>query len=100
VSPCFGCALRGGANPFSAPWRLDTPFDKFKMYCRLDELKEWNPKLAKLILTYKECFDDEWWYYLSKTGVYVRRVPLWMTSKRMPSEKSKLIDRNQTRLSL
>jgi hypothetical protein len=73
-----------------APWRVDTPWDKYKQYCRIDELELWNPKLCILLRQYDSCFDDYWMYWLSlRNKLYVRRTPLFIGQKRMAAEKPK-----------
>lgn len=84
---------RARANPvYSDTWR-NTP-DIYTQTARIDEL-ECNGLqghfLVLLLERYGEAFDQDWWYYLCcrgrGKGLFVRRVPIWLTCKKMPTEK-------------
>jgi hypothetical protein len=84
------------AVPYEPPWR-NYKWALYTQTCRIDELDDW--KLVQLLKLYRECFDDGWWYYLSKNGLFVRRVPLWQKQKRIDMKKWKVNnDPSQRRL--
>jgi hypothetical protein len=81
------------------PWRNSR--DLFTQTCRTEDLPE---KLRLLLERYGSAFDDKYWYFLSSRGKYkglfARRVPVWQTSKRMPTGKYRPypVHRGQKRL--
>jgi hypothetical protein len=61
--------------------------------------------LYLLLQKHGEAFDESWWYFLCSRGkgkgLFVRRVPIWQTCKKMPAEKYKKpfpVRRGQKRL--
>ena len=84
---------------YDPPWR--NGWEPYTQHARIDELPE---KLRLLLERYGECFDDNWWYYMCTRGkgkgLYVRRVPIWQTCKKMPAEKYRPfpVHRGQKRL--
>jgi hypothetical protein len=84
---------------YEPPWR-NKRWELYTQCCRLDEVP--NLKLRKLLKIYGTAFDDEWWYYLNRSGLMAFRVPLWQKQKRIGMEKHKpgvFLTPTQTRLS-
>jgi len=81
-------------SDFVAPWRNAHGFSHamYIQHCKPDELKMCDPKLFKIIDKHGSAFDDEWWYWISKTGRYIRRCPVWMSKKRTDAEKPRKYD--------
>ena len=81
---------------YEAPWK-NSPFrgNPHLQYCTIDELEMQNSKLAFLIETYGETFDDEWWYFFNKKMTHVKRQPIWQTTKRIDCEKPKKYEPNR-----
>ena len=85
---------------YSGAWRNVGFFssDMYVQICKPEELQNCNPKLWQLIDKYGSAFDEDWWYFLTKTERYVRRVPLWMSnnpSGKIPCEKPRRFEPNQ-----
>jgi len=75
--------------PYEEPWR--NTWGPYTQVARIDEIDNW--KLKRLLLQYGECFDDDWWYYVTTKGkgkgIFVKRAPIWQTNKRIDMEKWK-----------
>lgn len=76
---------------YSGPWRNGWSQTKYVQICRPDELEPFNPKLLALILKYKTMFDDEWHYWITKSG-WIKRAPSWLPGKTTLSEKPRRHD--------
>ena len=62
---------------FEDSWRNTGPsWGMYIQKCRPDELIMLNPKLYNLLMKYGSMFDDDWFYWLSKTGKWFRRIPM------------------------
>ena len=62
-------------------------------HCRPSELEPLNPKLFNLIMKYGSCFDDDWEYWIARTGKWMRRTPLGF-GKRIAAERPKRYEPN------
>jgi len=71
---------------FEPPWRNSR--DLYTQVARIDEI---DGKLRLLLERYGTVFDDDWWYWVTTRGrgkgLFVKCVPIWQTSKKMPAEK-------------
>ena len=88
---------------FEAPWRSSHAFKKalYQQLCRPDEIVVFNPKLWRILETYNEAFGDNWYYWVSSTGRYVRRTPIWLGKKRIETADHRVkkpIGNNQKKL--
>ncbi len=83
---------------YDSSWR-NTP-DMYTQTKRVDEFSMDIPQDKALILLlekYNEAFDQDWYFYLCTRGrgkgLFVRRVPIWQTGKKMPAEKHRPLPR-------
>lgn len=66
---------------FEDAWRNSGPsWGMYIQKCRPQELETLNSKLYKLLMKYGSMFDDFWYYWVSKTGRWLRRTPLWFAT--------------------
>jgi hypothetical protein len=97
---------RAKSHPmYTGTWRNNP--DLYGQTARIDELDLSDPQdkaLYLLLERYGEAFDQDWWYYFCTRGrgkgLFIRRVPIWQTTKKMPTEKYKPfpVRRGQKRL--
>lgn len=82
---------------YTGPWRNTEPCFKAAMYiqmCKPDELRDWDPKLFRIIMTWGSCFDDDWEYWINPKMTRIRRTPIGR-GKRTWTEKPKRYEPNQ-----
>jgi len=79
---------------YEAPWR-NIRYEQYHQGCYPEELKLYNPRLFQLIKKYGHTFDDEWWYYYNRPLTFIKRVPLWLSQKRVDRERPKKYEPNR-----
>ena len=80
---------------YEAPWRNGWHTELYMQICTPTELESLNRKLFSLIEKYGEAFDDEWWYYYNRKKTYIKRVPLWLSQKKIYTERPKMYEPNR-----
>jgi hypothetical protein len=81
---------------YTGPWRNTEPCFKAAMYiqmCKPDELRDWDPKLYRIIMTWGSCFDNDWEYWINPKMTRIRRTPIGR-GKRTWTEKPKRYEPN------
>jgi len=81
-------------NLYDGPWRNVGMFtsDMYCNHCTLNDLEMQNKKLFAILTKHGSAFDDYWYYWITRSNRYVRRVPLWLSDSRSLTRGIRKVD--------